>query len=231
MLHIYSVTQTSLNDTKYTVKANGVEVPLQFARVSKEPFNRRWPGHQRQIEQSEIIPFILMETDEAVTFEVTSDQDLTKAVIRPCTVGVKPEINGNIAKFAVDGDAYCTFEPSGRHHALHIFIDKPRQYDVKPTDEKVIYFGKGIHEAGMIELKDGQTLFIDEGAVVFACVKAMDANNIRIIGHGILDNSHNRETILFEANEKNNKAAVNNAVRLHTVQLEYCLTLRSFQKT
>ena len=71
MLHIYPVTQTSLNDNKYTVKANGVEVPLQFARVSKEPFNRRWPGHQRQIEQSEIIPFILMEADEAVTFDVT----------------------------------------------------------------------------------------------------------------------------------------------------------------
>ena len=222
MLHIYPVTQTSLNDTRYTVKANGLEVPLQFARVSKEPFNRRWPGHQRQIEQSEIVPFVMMSSDEPVTFEVTSDQELSNAVIRPCTLGVTQEIDGNTARFTVDGGSYCTFEPAGRHHAIHIFIDKPRRYDVNPADANVIYFGKGVHEAGMIELKDGQTLFIDEGAVVFACVKAMDANNIRIIGHGILDNSHNRETILFEANEKNNNAAVNNAVRLHTVQLEYC---------
>ncbi len=222
MMHVYPVTPTTLNDTHYTVKANGVEVPLQFARVSKEPFNRRWPGRQRQIEQSEIVPFVLMEADESVTFEVTSDQDLSQSVIRPCTLGVTPQIHGNTARFPLNGGTYCTFEPSGRHHALHIFIDKPTQYDINPTDDKVIYFGKGVHEAGMIELKDGQTLFIDEGAVVFACVKAMDANNIRIIGHGILDNSHNRETILFEANEKNNKVAVNNAVRLHTIQLEYC---------
>ena len=74
MLHIYPVTQTSFNDTRYTVKANGLEVPLQFARVSKEPFNRRWPGHQRQIEQSEIVPFVMMSSDEPVTFEVTSEQ-------------------------------------------------------------------------------------------------------------------------------------------------------------
>ena len=51
MPHIYPVTPISLDDTRYTVKANGAEVPLQFARVSKEPFNRRWPGHQRQRRQ------------------------------------------------------------------------------------------------------------------------------------------------------------------------------------
>ena len=113
MLHIYPVTQTSLNDTRYTVKANGLEVPLQFARVSKEPFNRRWPGHQRQIEQSEIVPFVMMSSDEPVTFEVTSEQELSNAVIRPCTLGVTPEIDGRTAKFTVDGGSYCTFEPAG----------------------------------------------------------------------------------------------------------------------
>ena len=77
----------------------------------------------------------------------------------------------------------------------------------------------------MIELKSNQTLFIEEGAVVYACIRARDAENIRILGHGILDNSHNKEKILFEVNLENNSEAVMNAKRLHTVQLEYCTNI------
>ena len=39
-----------------------------------------------------------------------------------------------------------------------------------------------------------------------------------ILGRGILDNSRNKEQILFEASEEDNKAAVNNAIRRHTIQ-------------
>jgi polygalacturonase len=57
---------------------------------------------------------------------------------------------------------------------------------------------------------------------VYACIRAKDAENIKIIGRGILDNSRNREQILFDVNVENNSEAVNNAVREHTIQLEYC---------
>ena len=67
-----------------------------------------------------------------------------------------------------------------------------------------------------------ETLYLDAGAVVYACVTAIDAEKISILGRGILDNSRNKEQILFEANEEGNKAAVNNAIRRHTIQLEYC---------
>jgi polygalacturonase len=95
-------------------------------------------------------------------------------------------------------------------------------YGVSPDGEGVIYFGAGEHDAGVIELSSGQTLFIDEGAVVYACVRAIDAENVRIVGRGILDNSRNKEKILYEANVENTAEAVSNAVREHTVQLEYC---------
>lgn len=54
---IYPVTQTKENCQDDTVKVNGRAVMLDTARVSKAPFNRRWPGHQREIKQSELVNF------------------------------------------------------------------------------------------------------------------------------------------------------------------------------
>lgn len=67
-----------------------------------------------------------------------------------------------------------------------------------------------------------KALFIDEGAVVFANVSAYGAENVKILGRGILDNSHNKEEILFEVNAESNDADVRNARRIKTIQLEYC---------
>ena len=54
---VYPVTRTELDCKDYRVKINGEEIALNSARVSAEPFNRYWPGHQRQIEQTELINF------------------------------------------------------------------------------------------------------------------------------------------------------------------------------
>ena len=227
MLEIYPVTQTASSSAAYAVSINGTSVPLNFMRVSKEPFNRRWPGHQRQPEQTEEAAFVSLASNEPLVIEVSSTigEDLSQAVIRPLSLGITPVLQNGTARFTIPGSAYFTFEPSGRHNALHFFIDPPADYDVTPNAPSVLYYGPGIHEAGLIELKSGQTLFIDAGAVVFACVHAIDSDNIRILGRGILDNSHNRETIRFKANAENNNAAVNNAYRRHTVELEYCTNI------
>ena len=148
---------------------------------------------------------------------------MKKIDIRPKTLGITPQKtdNGTIA-FTLGRPAYFTVEPYGRNNALHIFVDPIKNYNIDTKDENVIYFGKGEHDVGEIELKSNQTLFIYEGAVVYACVKAADADNIRILGRGIPDNSRNKEEILFEYNAENNNLAINNATRQHTLQLEYC---------
>ena len=220
---IYDVTKTQINCDNYEVKINGQKVRLNTARVSAYPFNRRWPGHQRDIKQTELINFLSLETDEVLEFEIQPKEKFDNAIIRPVSLGIIPEITEEgIIKFALKKPAYFTVEPFGRKNALHIFADSIEKYDVQKNDENVLYFGKGEHDVGMINLKSNQTVVIDEGAVVYACIHAKEANNIRIIGKGILDNSRNKEQVLFEANEENNFAAVNNVVRLHTIQFEYC---------
>lgn len=221
--NIYPITKTESEYEGYEIKINGEYVTPHTARVSAIPFNRRWPGHQRSVEQSELINFISLETDEELQFEITPKTPFENVVIRPASLGITPRIteDGKIL-FTLKNAAYFTVEPYGRNNALHIFADPVSRYNIDKTDENVLYFGCGEHDAGIINLKSNQTLFIDEGAVVYACVRAKDAENIKILGRGILDNSRNKEEILFEANEKNNSTAVKNAVRLHTIQTEYC---------
>ena len=223
---LYPVTKTEISTKDYEVKINGEVVELDTARVSSRPFNRRWPGHQRELDQTELINFLSLSSDEPLNFEVKPKKPFEKVIIRPLSLGIVPDIDldGTI-RFTLQKSAYFTLEPFGRNNALHVFVDPIKKYDIDINDENVIYFGKGEHDVGMIELKSNQTLFIDEGAVVYACVRAMDAENIKILGRGILDNSKNKEQILFEYNAKNNDSAIKNANRLHTVQIEYCTNI------
>lgn len=223
MFKLYPITKTEPYTENYEVKINGKKVELDTARVSAMPFNRRWPGHQRGLEQTELINFLSLETDEPLYFEIKLLKAFEKVVVRPFSLGIEPKISDDgVISFTLEKAAYFTVEPFGRNDALHVFADPVSDYNVNVDDENVIYYGAGEHDVGMIELKSNQTLFIDEGAVVYACIRALDAENIKILGRGILDNSRNKEEILFEHNAENNDTAVKNAVRNHTVQIEYC---------
>lgn len=54
-LRIYNVNDSDEKYTAYRVFVNKKEVRLDCARASAFPINRRWPGHQRQLEQTELI--------------------------------------------------------------------------------------------------------------------------------------------------------------------------------
>ena len=221
-VNIYPVIKTEYECNDYEVKINGEKADLNSARVSAVPFNRRWPGHQRGLEQTELINFLSISFDEPVKFEIKPNKAFENIIIRPLNLGITPEIKDGVISFTLDKPEYLSIEPYGRNNALHIFADPIKDYKIDKDSENVIYFGKGEYDIGSIELKSNQTLFIDEGAVVYACIKAIDCENIKILGHGILDNSKNKAKILFEYNAENNDCAINNAVREHTVQIEYC---------
>ena len=219
----YPIQKTKDTCSDYRVWINGEELPLDTARVSKVPINRRWPGHQRPKDQSELINFLSAKAEGELEIEVLPLAPSEKAEIRPRSLGTPPRRTeeGRYC-FSLSAPAYFTFEPFGRNRALHFFIDPLKDYGIDPADEDLIYFGPGEHNAGMISLKSNQTLYLAEGAVVYGCVSGMDAEHIKILGRGILDNSRNRETILFAHSAKGNTEAINNAQRIHTIQLEYC---------
>ena len=102
---IYPVLKTEDSIQDYSVKINGIPVLLDTARVSAVPFNRRWPGHQRSKDQSELINFLSLSFDEPVTFEITPLKPFESVVIRPLTLSIQPEITDGVIRFTMDRPA------------------------------------------------------------------------------------------------------------------------------
>jgi len=222
-LSVYPVQKTEHVCTDYKVKLNGKEVSPDTARVSAVPFNRRWPGHQRELSQTELVNFLSFSMDGPVEVEIIPQTPFRDVVIRPLDLGIDPTVTDGRITFTLEKPAYFTVEPYGRNHALHMFADPPADY---PSQENTLYFGPGVHDVGQITLESDQTLFLDEGALVYGCVSAVDAENIKILGRGILDNSRNHARILFDCNAEGNTQAVSNAVRQHTIELQYCTNVQ-----
>lgn len=197
------------------------KVMLNAARVSAMPFNRWWPGHQRPEDQTEIAPFAAFASDSPVFVRVIPAKQFREAVVRPSSKGIIPRAeNGGIC-FTLPGPGQYTLETDGTHGALHLFIDPEKPYDILPGGANVFYYGPGVHEPGLIELHSGQTLYIAEGAVVYGRVHAEDAENIRIIGRGILDSSKITEDPALEL-DLSPHFNVHDAERPGTIVLEYC---------
>lgn len=227
MSKVYQFSIGEAPSPAFEVFVDGVNAPVHTSRVSAAPINRRWPGHQRSVEETEYAGFVLFSTNTATEIKIRPNRKFENVVVRPLSKNVTPAVNDGVITFTIPGSGFYSVELDGYHSPLLLFADAEKEYDVDITAPDVIYYGKGIHDVGYIELHSNQTLFIDEGAVVYARVYAKDADNIRIIGHGILDASRVTAYDFFEFGEKEKEQyekgfAVENAERENTVVLEYC---------
>ena len=176
------------------VLLNGEKANLWFCRVSAMPYNTVWPGMQRPMDQTEIASFLSFEMDEPVTFTVTAENAPEDVVVRPLSKGIVPRVSGKEITFTLTRCGQYTLELDGWHRALHIFANPVSDFGVDKTDPKVRYFAPGVHDMGDIELSDGETLFVDGGAVVYGSVTAIGKKNIRIVGYGVIDGSREERT-------------------------------------
>ncbi len=190
-MKITNVPDSEKTSELFTAKVNGVPVKACFARVSAMPFNCIWPGHQRDTAQTEEAAFISFSMDKAVEIELTFAKNFDEVIIRPVSKKVVPEVDCRVIKFTIEKVGQYSVEIDGIHNTLYIFADPEIDFSY---GKDVIYYGPGVHHTGMIELTDGQTLYIDRDAVVYGAVRAINAANISIIGNGILDNSFAQRT-------------------------------------
>ena len=182
MVYIYPIPKEEPIYEGYKAFVNGEMLPVLQVRCSAVPFNRRWPGHQRTIDQSELCGMVRFWFEGEAELTVIADRDFEKAEIRPSSKNVELHRDGRCLTFTIKEAGGYSLELDGYHHNLHIFADKKPSYNVDTGDENVLYYGPGYHEAGIVKLKSHQTVYIDEGAIVYGCFHANECEDISIIG-------------------------------------------------
>lgn len=121
-----------------------------------------------------------------------------EVVVRPLSAGIKAAMVEGGFRIRLPRPMNLSVEVDGDlDNPLLVFangpVDKP-----DPGDAKVRYFEGGkVHDVGEMHLKDGETLFLEGGAVVRGVVRAIGARNVAVRGPGILDGGTRDHKINF----------------------------------
>lgn len=129
-----------------------------------------------------------------------------KVDIRPLVKGIKHVVNGNTILFTVPQPMDLSVEFNGdRLHNLHLFAN-PLETETYTKEEKgVMYFGPGIHTPkdlpnNLIRIPSNTTVYLAPGAVLRAKLLVDNAENVRIIGRGILDHPQRGVEVTYSKN-------------------------------
>lgn len=178
----------------YKVYVNGKELFVYDAQVVFDGWDEL-----RMVYHPYISSYVSFDADEEVIVlvEPLYCEKATSVKIQPSSYGISARIEENgIVFHAPKAGKYCVTVNGEENRMLMLFINPPE--DIKPDtdDEAVRYFGPGVHiindtPHNEIILKSGETLYLDDGAVVYGRISAQGCENISIKGHGILCGTKN----------------------------------------
>ncbi|MCM1109086.1 MAG: glycosyl hydrolase family 28 protein [Clostridium sp.] len=149
---------------------------------------------------------------EPVEVKVSGEGVSGNAVVRPLSKSIHPQCCGrDEVRFVVKEPSQLSIEFGGdRLHNLHLFCNPPEteayhdvaqndstinwdggSKDIFRKDSRLIYFGPGVHKpkdlpGEEINIPGNCTVYLAPGAVVCARLRVDKAENVRIIGRGIL---------------------------------------------
>lgn len=180
---IYTAPEGITSSPDYTVSANGQDMFVYNPKVKT--------GREHQQKNMGVCYFDCI---DSATITVHANIPMANVVIRPKTYGIKPVIKGQDITFIIHKSQKVTIEPDGhQYNALVIFANSPDVNPPKQSDPNVIYFGPGLHTSGQIDIKSNQTIYLAGGAVVRGCISGTGVRNVKILGHGIIDQSLDNE--------------------------------------
>jgi len=171
----------------YRVYLNGREIPVYTCSISAWPFNTIWPGHQRPVSQTVGASFVNLVCDEAVTLEVEPLIPCERPLLKPYSRHVEMEKTNGRCRFTLTKNGGYVFMCGTYQHCLYIFNSRPSLCE--DLASVTHYFGPGIHFAGKITLHDNESLYVDKDALVYGCIYARGASNVRVFGNGLFDDS------------------------------------------
>jgi hypothetical protein len=135
--------------------------------------------------------YAILSGEGCLHVEVTVLFPFKEVKVRPLSLGIKPETDGPTVRFTIEAPAKISMEfDEDIRNPLFLLVNPLETEKPVPGAPGLKYFEGGkVYDAGELELKEGETLYIDEGSVVYGYITATKADNVRIHGRGILDGS------------------------------------------
>jgi len=116
---------------------------------------------------------------------------IRSAKVRPLSYGLVPFVKGNTIAFSLERPRNLSIEVNGDiFHNLQLFANSIEAARPHPNDPSVIYYGPGLHQIGRLTVPAGKTVYIAGGALVEGSLLINHAENVRILGRGILSQPH-----------------------------------------
>lgn len=112
--------------------------------------------------------------------------------IRPLSLNIEPNVEGQVITFSLNKPTKLSLEVNGdKLHNLHVFANPIMKNVPSADDPNVIYFGPGVHKpkdqpGDVYHIPSGKTVYIDGGAVLRAKLLVDNAEDVKIIGRGII---------------------------------------------
>lgn len=168
--------------------------------------------------------FAEFDMGEPVEVRVVNNKRYSSVLVRPQSNGIKvQQVDSHTVEFTLQQPKYLSIEYDGdQAHNLHLFAnplfsEKPdlsekaiawqgeNAQDVFVKDARLIYFAPGIHKpkdlpSEEIKIPSNCTVYLAPGAVVKARLIVDHAENVRIIGRGIIDHPLRGIEITFSKN-------------------------------
>jgi hypothetical protein len=132
--------------------------------------------------------FGLFELAQPAEVVVRTDFDVRWVDIRPQSAGVAAVIGSDhhTVRFRLGTVVPVTVEFNrDLSWVLHLFDYAPEKNPPAPDSPGVHYFGPGVHEAGVIDLRDGEILYLAPGAWLKGHVRSIGTKNVALRGRGV----------------------------------------------
>lgn len=139
-----------------------------------------------------------------VTINILDDYKVTKATVHPLVYDVDVTVEDNRIEFYLEYPANYTIQindPVPQDNAsksviqevIHLFANpieaNPITAEDAENDDSIIYIGPGVWKTDTIPLKDGDTVYIAGGALLYGQFNAYGLKDITIRGRGIISGS------------------------------------------
>jgi len=127
---------------------------------------------------------------------ITCRDSVKSFAIHPYSRNITAQSRGKQLLFELPGPDKLYIEIND-YPALCLFANPPENGTPKPGEANVLYYGPGVHQAGIITLQENSILYLHGGAIVYGALR-FAGNNIRITGRGILDGNYQHRLVLME---------------------------------